>query len=137
MFNRFVTSFVKRILAAFVAVGLSTSFVWAETRLLMAEEPGCIWCTRWHEEIGSIYPKTGEGNAAPLRRVNLNDPLPQDITLARRVSFTPTFILLVDGAEKGRIEGYPGDDFFWGILGHLLEREGISFTLKSNIEEQM
>ena len=105
---------------------------WAETRLLMAEEPGCLWCARWHEEIGPIYPKTEEGAAAPLRRINLNEPMPADIELARHVNFTPTFILLVDGAEKARIEGYPGEDFFWGLLGHILDQEGISFALKSN-----
>jgi len=40
----------------------------AETVLLMAEEPGCIFCRQWNQEIGPIYEKTGEGAAAPLRR---------------------------------------------------------------------
>ena len=30
----------------------------AETRLIMAEEEGCVWCARWNEEIAPIYPKT-------------------------------------------------------------------------------
>lgn len=50
--------------------------------------------------------------------------------LARRVTFTPTFVLLVNGTERNRIEGYPGEDFFWGLLGQMLGQEGINFALK-------
>lgn len=103
----------------------------AEVRLLMAEEPGCVWCARWNTQIAPVYPKTGEGAAAPLRRINIKQPLPDDITLRRRINFTPTFILLVDGIETTRIEGYPGEDFFWGLLGRMLTEEGISFESRS------
>jgi hypothetical protein len=47
---------------------------------------------------------------------------PEGVTLASRPRFTPTFIVVQDGAEIGRIEGYPGEDFFWGLLGRILER---------------
>ena len=97
---------------------------------MMAEEAGCMWCARWNAEIGSIYPKTGEGEAAPLRRVDITKPLPDDITLTRRVTFTPTFVLLVDGSEVSRIEGYPGQDFFWGLLGQMLTQSELSYQIK-------
>nr|WP_207510523.1 hypothetical protein [Cognatiyoonia koreensis] len=100
----------------------------AQTELMMAEEPGCIWCARWNAEIATAYPKTPEGIAAPLRRVDISDTLPEDITLARRINFTPTFILLVDGAEVARLEGYAGEDFFWGLLGKMLDDHGVAFT---------
>jgi len=35
--------------------------------------------------------------------------------------FTPTFVLMQDGVEIGRIEGYPGEDFFWGLLNQMIE----------------
>lgn len=88
--------------------------------LVMMEEEGCMWCARWNREIGPIYPKTDEGKRAPLRRLDKADPLPEGIELARGVFYTPTFVLLVDGVEKGRIEGYPGEDFFWGLLDQLI-----------------
>jgi hypothetical protein len=124
-------SFIIRLAVAAFAVTLMTAAsARAELQLMMAEEPGCLWCARWNEEIGPIYPKTDEGAAAPLRRVNLLDPMPSDIVLARRINYTPTFILLVEGIETSRIEGYPGDDFFWGLLGQMLEQEGV-FLAKS------
>lgn len=104
----------------------------AEPVLVMAEEPGCIWCAAWNREIGPIYAKTGEGAAAPLRRVDITDPIPDDITLARVINFTPTFVLLVDGTETSRLEGYPGEDFFWGLLGRMLSEQDISFEIKTS-----
>ena len=97
----------------------------AETVLLMAEEPGCMWCQRWNEEIAHVYPKTAEGRAAPLQRYDIRSSAPDGVTLDSKVRYTPTFILVRNGQEEGRIEGYPGEDFFWGLLGRLLERAQI------------
>lgn len=94
----------------------------AQTVLVMVEEEGCIWCARWNKEIGPIYPKTPEGKAAPLVRMDIRAPYPSDLEFARKLVFTPTFVLMVDGVEDSRIEGYPGEDFFWGMLGQMLER---------------
>jgi len=104
----------------------------AETMLVMVEEQGCAWCARWNAEVAPEYPKTAEGRAAPLRRVDIADP-PDDVEFDRRLHFTPTFVLVRDGRELGRIEGYPGEDFFWGLLGQLMEREGV--TLAAGDEE--
>ena len=90
--------------------------------LLMFEEKHCPWCEQWNEDIGVVYHKTDEGKRAPLRRVDIFDPLPDDIELASRPRYTPTFVLVDQGHEVGRIEGYPGEDFFWGLLGQLLQK---------------
>ncbi len=125
MFNH-----LTRVFAATVFFALPT-LTQAETALLMAEEPGCVYCAQWNAQIGPIYGKTGEGAAAPLRRVDITQTLPADITLARAINFTPTFVLLVDGEEVSRLEGYPGEDFFWGLVGMMLERNDIPFEVKS------
>lgn len=100
----------------------------AETVLVMVEEHGCAWCARWNKEIGPVYEKTAEGRAAPLRRALIGAP-PEDIDFARGLHFTPTFVLVRDGVELGRIEGYPGEDFFWGLLGQLLEQNDVGLPL--------
>ena len=121
--------FLAILFSALIAYGvfLTPDDATAEVRLMMAEEPGCMWCARWNDQIAPIYPKTGEGTAAPLLRVNITETLPADISLRRRINYTPTFVLLVDGVETNRIEGYPGEDFFWGLLGEMLKREEIPF----------
>ncbi|UWR23296.1 hypothetical protein [Sulfitobacter sp. S190] len=100
----------------------------AETLLVMVEEKGCVWCARWNDEISTIYPKTEEGAAAPLRRIDIHATRPDDITFARALTFTPTFVLVVDGQEMSRIEGYPGEDFFWGLLGRMLSQANIEVS---------
>ena len=92
----------------------------AELRLMMIEQAGCIYCARWNEEVAPEYSLTDEGKAAPLLRQDLRAPLPPGIVIDRPAVFTPTFVLLVDGTESARIEGYPGEDFFWPMLGQMI-----------------
>jgi protein-disulfide isomerase len=87
--------------------------------LVMFEDPACPWCRRWHQEIGPAYPATAEGKRAPLRRVLIEDQEKAGIVLELPVTVTPTFVLAEDGRELARIVGYPGEDFFYGLLGRL------------------
>lgn len=109
-------------LALAAATFLATAgIVRAEVELLMFEQPGCIYCARWNDEVAPEYPLTQEGKIAPLRRLDLHAALPEDISILRPPVFTPTFVLVQDGKELGRIEGYPGEDFFWPLLADMLE----------------
>lgn len=90
--------------------------------LLMVREDGCRYCAQWEREIGPIYPRTEESARAPLRRVDLQAAEEAGVAFAQRLVFTPTFVLVENGREVGRIEGYPGEEFFWGLLGQLLVR---------------
>ena len=108
----------RRLLAAtLLLLGLAAPADAAE--LYMFRRVGCPWCAAWDRAIGPIYPKTDLGRALPLREVDLDrDPKPA-VDLAQPVVFTPTFVLVDQGREVGRIEGYPGEDFFWGLLDKL------------------
>lgn len=92
------------------------------TELLMLEQPGCVWCKRFNEEIAPAYPKTEEGKRAPLRRVDITEDWPADLEGIRRERLTPTFILLDKGVEIARMVGYPGNEFFWGLLDDMLSK---------------
>nr|WP_246100896.1 thioredoxin family protein [Palleronia caenipelagi] len=111
---------------------LLTGMAQAETFLLMAEEEGCSWCARWNAEIGPIYPKTAEGQNAPLRRFDLRKGQPDYIALKSAVRFTPTFILVKETEEIARIEGYPGEELFWWQLSVMLKRSGPQEQQKGN-----
>ncbi|WP_420567950.1 thioredoxin family protein [Thalassovita sp.] len=89
--------------------------------LIMFERKGCHYCIEWKDDLGPIYPNTAEGKYAPLRMVDVGKGTPKDISLARKVIYTPTFVLVENNAEIGRIEGYPGEDFFWGMLNMMLK----------------
>lgn len=90
--------------------------------LLMLEQVGCSWCIKWDKEIGSIYPKTVEAKIAPLRKVDINEPWPRDLGNISIDRFTPTFVVVDNGKEIGRMRGYAGDEFFWTLLGEILNK---------------
>jgi hypothetical protein len=87
--------------------------------LLMYRRAGCSWCAAWDREVGPIYPRTELGRLLPLRHIDLAESPQPAIGLVRPVRYTPTFVMVEDGREIGRIEGYPGEAFFWGLLEKL------------------
>ncbi|NQW01009.1 MAG: hypothetical protein HQ483_14990 [Rhodospirillales bacterium] len=116
---------MRQILAgAFVGGCLAWQTQAAE--LVMFDSPACSYCEQWDEEISGIYPLTDEGRRAPLRRVSVHDEMPADLARIGAVVYTPTFVLVDDGREVGRISGYPGEDFFWGFLESLIARLAMS-----------
>ena len=90
--------------------------------LIMFEQTGCAWCDTFDREIGPIYAKTTEGQRVPLRRVNIDYPLPQDLAFVAVERLAPLFVLVDKGHEIGRIRGYPGEENFWGLLGALIKK---------------
>jgi hypothetical protein len=90
--------------------------------LVMFERAGCGWCERWHSEVGQVYPKSAESARAPLRVVSLDRNRPTDLKTLGPIRYTPTFVVMACGEEKGRITGYPGEAQFWGLLDRILER---------------
>jgi thioredoxin-related protein len=108
--------------AVLVSLGLTLGLTGPlrAAELIMVEQHGCHWCEQWNAEIAPAYPHTEEGARAPLRRVLIRD-LPEDVEFTSRPVFTPTFVLVHEGQELGRMEGYAGDEFFWFLLGQLLD----------------
>ncbi len=90
--------------------------------LVMFEHSGCPWCQMWHRTIGPIYPKSDEGKRAPLRRITLAPAMSLNFTLLEPVVATPTFVLVENGREIGRLTGYKDEESFWGLLGMLMQK---------------
>ena len=91
------------------------------SELLMFDSDYCTWCQKWDEEIGGIYHLTAESCQAPLKKIDYDtSDLPESISIAEPVIYTPTFVLVNDQREVGRITGYPGADFFWVELNDII-----------------
>jgi thioredoxin-related protein len=105
--------------AMFIILTLATA---RAAELIMFEQAGCAWCETFDREIAPIYPKTAEGQHAPIRRVNIDHALPSDLAFIEVERLAPLFVLVDKGREIGRIRGYPGEDHFWGLVGMLIKK---------------
>lgn len=92
--------------------------------LVMYRRAGCPYCDAWDRAIGPAYSRTDAGKRLPVRFVDLDRRDPKPLQLKSPVRFTPTFVIADSGREIARIEGYPGEDFFWGLLERLMLQHG-------------
>jgi thioredoxin-related protein len=90
--------------------------------LVVFSSARCPYCLAWEREVGRTYAKTGEARQAPLRRIDIEAELPADLDRLREVDVTPTFVLVEEGREIGRIVGYSGSQHFWPELHRLLAK---------------
>lgn len=90
--------------------------------LIMYELAGCPYCRQWLAEVGPGYPNSPQGRIAPLRR-HLKDGTPLvGVALASPITAIPTFVLVEDGKEVGRITGFIGPEFFYPMMDELIAR---------------
>ena len=110
------------LLGLLVALAVSLPGIANAAELIMFRKPGCPWCLAWDREIGPIWPKTEVGQRFPIRMVDITDKnVKYNLNLKIPVVFTPTFVLVHENKEFGRFEGYPGEDFFWGLIERLVK----------------
>jgi len=75
------------------------------------------------------------GAFAPLRKVDISETKGPGTPFKTPVVFTPTFVIMENGREMRRMEGYQSEDFFWGVLEMILERE-TDFVPASKLEDK-
>jgi thioredoxin-related protein len=106
------------VLGAVPASAQSSAFA-GQTTLLMVDAKDCIYCRRWERDIMPGYLNSEEGRVAPLTKREKGHP---DLRGIPGLAYTPTFVLLSEGQEVGRIVGYAGPEFFWGQVDELIKK---------------
>lgn len=111
-----------------IALALSLSFLALPAQaaeLIMYDRDGCYYCLEWKNKVGKYYNQTREGMAVPLTRVDLGERIPSRLAKVRKPVMTPTFVMIHEGREIGRINGYPGEKKFWAMMSYLIKRGGV------------
>ncbi len=108
---------LKVLLAVLALIGSLGPVLAAE--LVMYRRAGCPYCEAFDREIAPAYPRTEIGRKLPLREIDIH-ARDKSVALKIPVRYTPTFVLVENGQERARIEGYPGEFFFWPRLENLL-----------------
>ncbi|MEO0761815.1 MAG: hypothetical protein AAFZ09_08395 [Pseudomonadota bacterium] len=81
--------------------------------LLMLDQPYCEWCETWEAEVGVVYDLTEEGQALPLWRRDIDDPLP-GVTLERQGALHADLRAALRGPRDRTDRGLPGRGLLLG-----------------------
>jgi hypothetical protein len=90
--------------------------------LIMIDDPACVYCKRWHKDVGSAYRASDEGRLAPLNVIQRSSVAAKQVT---NIRYTPTFVLVDREREVGRIVGYGGTELFWSQVTKLYADAGM------------
>jgi thioredoxin-related protein len=84
--------------------------------MVVLEVSGCIYCNVFRRQLLPTYKASKKAKKIPIRFVDVNDPAVAEIGLTQPVGIVPTFVILENNQEIGRIPGYMSRrDFFRAI----------------------
>ena len=109
--------FIYLIILIFFVLSIKT--LNAKNNLIMITSEYCVYCKIWEKEVGTIYPKTEMSKNFPLKKINVkNKKFLQSFLIDNPI--TPTFIIIEEKLEKGRIIGYSNSEMFWWQIDQIL-----------------
>ena len=88
----------------------------ADGRLIMVTSDHCSYCQAWELDVGAVYDKSPYAPTLPLTRVDIGSKKPEDVIFQKPVVGTPTFLIIHNGQEVDRQNGYIGAEMFWWWL---------------------
>ena len=88
----------------------------ADSRLIMVTSDHCSYCQAWELDVGAVYDKSPYARTLPLTRVDIGSKKLEDVTFQKPVVGTPTFLIIHNGQEIDRQNGYIGAEMFWWWL---------------------
>ena len=89
-------------------------------QLVMMQAPGCIYCTIFRRDVLPSYEVSERGKDLPVRFIDVNDIAKAGIELQSPIDILPTFVIVKDNHELGRIPGYMGPEDFFHSINYLL-----------------
>lgn len=96
----------------------------ATMELVVMEAPGCTYCTLFRRDVLPSYAASERAKDVPIRFVDVNDESAEQLGLDSPIDMVPTFVVLKNNHEVGRIPGYVGPEFFFHSINHLIDGSG-------------
>jgi thioredoxin-related protein len=92
----------------------------SELELIVMEAEGCTYCDIFRRDVLPSYQASERGKDVPIRFLDVNDQTAEALGLDSPVDIVPTFVVLKNHREVGRIPGYVGPEFFFHSINHLI-----------------
>lgn len=89
-------------------------------QLIVMEAPGCIYCDLFRRDVLPAYQKSPRAKILPVRFIDVNNLDDAKLKVSSPVEIVPTFVVMRDDQEIGRIPGYVGPEIFYQSINHLI-----------------
>ena len=89
-------------------------------QLVVLEAPGCTYCDIFRRDVLPSYEASQQAKDMPVRFIDVNDLTKTQIELQSQIDILPTFVIVKDNVEIGRIPGYMGPEDFFHSINYLL-----------------
>jgi thioredoxin-related protein len=89
-------------------------------QLVVMEADGCVYCNIFRRDVLPSYEASERGKDLPVRFIDVNDVETARIELQSPIDILPTFVIVKDNREIGRIPGYIGPEDFFHSINYLL-----------------
>lgn len=90
--------------------------------LLVFEHRDCVYCRVFRADTLPRYRESEHEGKVPIRFISIENTDTSALKLNGSIQMVPTFVLMQDGAEVGRIAGYWAPDNFFKMLSNLMLR---------------
>lgn len=94
----------------------------SSVELLVFEHRDCVYCRVFRADTLPRYKESENAVKAPIRFVSIEHTSTDNLKLNGAIQMVPTFVLMQDGREVGRIAGYWAPDNFFKMLSNLMLR---------------
>lgn len=100
--------------------GAVTALAGARYEIIAFEAQGCTYCAHFRKDIARSYERSERSKRAPVRYLDVKAGEVANLKLAGAITLLPTAVILRDGIEIGRIDGYTGRENFYRVLDTLV-----------------
>jgi thioredoxin-like negative regulator of GroEL len=84
--------------------------------VIVFEMAGCHHCVAFRDNLGARYLASTLQRAAPMRFVDIDKSDPASYPLATELRMLPTIVLIKNGREIDRLEGYPVPEIMFAMV---------------------
>lgn len=92
----------------------------SNVELIVVEAPGCTYCTVFRRDVLPSYQASERARSVPVRFIDVNDLAVAQLGLGSPINIVPTFVVIKNNKEIGRIPGYVGPENFYHTINYLL-----------------
>jgi hypothetical protein len=84
--------------------------------VIVFEAPRCGHCAAFRDRLGASYAQSAAGRTAPMRYIDVTRVDLEGYGLNADIVIVPTIVMMREGREVGRIEGYPVPALLFGLV---------------------